>query len=547
MSSEGQETPPPQASSSPAVEGAAAATAAVKAAEPPPHPISAACSRIFDCFKADNYCETLQAFEALQFMDGLTEFASSKPEFTRDVCQAWGKALIAASQMCSDDEEHLAEIVGDYEDRFGPCPYLQAMLLPAPSALEAVKEYQTENAAKSAKEVFEAVDGILDKYRSVTRSEAAGIVSFLEAMALKPLPEETSERLQKIYVKRMKAEDPETVLQEMLADKVLPTTPYPYNFIFMKAHTTKPLLDFYDQMLDLGIKPTAVTYRILLKNPQLTKDEYGMIRRRSKGETAPEQKAMNLLRSCQLEGQPEEAKKIYDRMILEGIVPDKYVYNHLILSCRGRPQQAEEWYKTMMSSGVQPNAVTFTNLITVCKDGRNPEAGDKWIQEMLNRGMQVDIHNFAALLDSYVKSGSRVKAQHCFKSLLERKDCGVAVYNTVMKLGPFDWAYGCLACLLSDGLQPTVHTRSTMQGLARDPVSSEIVDELLACGWQRESILRSRALVSPAKGTIPSILECLRFLLREIKMEDADIAARTELLNNEIERCRRLADTPPAR
>jgi pentatricopeptide repeat protein len=544
MSEEGSATPPPQGSS---VDGSCAA-AASSSSEPPPHPIAAACWKMFDCFRSDNYCETLQAFEELQSMDGLIEFACSKPENKRDVCHAWGKAVIAASQMCSDDEEHLAEIVSDYEDRFGPCPYLQAMLVPAPNALDAIKGFVTENPTIPVGDLFSAIDGIFDKYSKVlSRSDAARIVAYLETMGLKPVPEETSERLQKIYVKRMKTEEAETVLHEMLADKVYPTSPYAYNFVFMKPHTAKPLMEYYEQMLDFGIKPNAVTYRILLKNPQLTKDEYGMMRRRAKGETAPEQKTMNQLRLCQAgqgqaEGQADEARKIYNRMILEGIVPDKYVFNHLILSCKGRPQQAEEWYKVMMDRGVQPNAVTFTNLITVSKDGKNPEAGDKWIQEMITRGMQVDIHNFAALLDSYVKSGSRIKAQQCFKSLLERKDCGVAVYNTVMKLGPFDWAYGCLACMLSDGLQPSAHTRSTMQGLARDPVSNEIVDELVACGWLRESILSSRALVSPAKGTIPSIQECLRFLLREVKMSDSEIAIRTDMLVTEIERCKRSTD-----
>lgn len=542
--SEGAATPPPQGASAAGTDTGAAASG--KPDAPPPHHVLAACWKLFDFYRADNYCETLQAFEELQATEGLQEFALQKSEHKREVCQAWGKALIAASQMCADDGEHLAEIVADYEDRFGACPYLQAMLVPAPNALDAIKEYHTENAAKPTAEIFSAIDGILDKYRGLTRSDAARIVGFMNTVGLCPMPDETSERLQKIYVKRMKTEDAETVLQEMLADKVFPTTPYAYNFVFMKPHTAKPLLDYYDQMLDLGIKPTAVSYRILLKNPQLTKDEYGMIRRRSKGETAPEQKQMNQLRQCQAahgqsEGQADEAKKIYDRMKIEGILPDKYVFNHLILACKGRPQQAEEWYKLMMAHGVQPNAVTFTNLITVCKDGKNPEAGDKWIQEMLNRGMQVDIHNFAALLDSYVKSGSRMKAQQCFKSLLERKECGVAVYNTVMKLGPFDWAYGCLACLLSDGLQPSFHTRSTMQGLARDPVSSEIVDELVACGWLRESILLSPTLVSPAKGTIPSILECLRFLLREVKMSTEEIAIRTEMLTSEIDRCKRAA------
>lgn len=162
-------------------------------------------------------------------MEELEAYANAKPENIRDVTLAWGKALLAASHMCADDPEHLAEIVADFEERFGPSPYLQAMLLPAPTAIDAIKAYHTENgellsamvSQQQAATMFGAINGILDKFnKSLTRRDARDVRDYVEALALGPLPEETSERLQKIYVKRMKSEDPEVVLSEMLEDRI---------------------------------------------------------------------------------------------------------------------------------------------------------------------------------------------------------------------------------------------------------------------------------------------------------------------------------------
>lgn len=494
------------------------------ATPPPPDPVTLACDKIFDAVKSEQYCQAMQAFEELQALD-LERDDEQLPMITR----AWGKALTGAEKLGSD-EEHLAEIVRDFEDRFGfKSPYLQAFLIDEPNAAAAVETLYRKFGLVS----FDAIDGVLDKHKHTTRTEIQQLLNLLRLINTQISPE-ISGKLQRFYVVRMKSEDPETVFAEMIADGLEPTSFYPYNMIFVKGQTRRPVMEYYDEMLDRGIKPDASTFRILVKNPQINKEEHAMLRRRLRLETQPEEKYMQMIRNCQNDGNWEEALRVVNRLMLEGMEPDKYVFNYLIMCCKRTPAQAEVFYKMMLDKGVQPNAVTFTNLITVSKDSKNSDSSERWLQEMASRGIQMDIHNYAALLDSYVKAGQRGRAMQMFKAVIEREDCGVAIYNTMMKLGPFDWALGCLACMLAEGLQPTGHTKSTIQYLARDDTSAELVDELHRCRWSKEDILRSDALVNPPRGTTPSLQDCMRLLLREIKTDDAGLAKRTAMLQREI-------------
>jgi len=190
----------------------------------------------------------------------------------------------------------------------------------------------------------------------------------------------------------------------------------------------------------------------------------------------------------------------------------------------------------MLARGVEPNTVTFTNLITVFKDS-DVSRCEAWVEEMLARGLAPDAHNYSALIDAYVRAGQRVKAQAVFaKQLSTGPDPDSPfLFNTTMKLGPFDWAYGCFAALLALGMSSTPHTRATMHSHARDDVSDQILAILNRLGWHRIRILSCPELLTPPKGAFPSLQQVLRFTLREAKVDAAVVDRLSERLEFEIQ------------
>jgi hypothetical protein len=505
----------------------------------PAHPVSAICGKLFDSYKNGQWIEALQAFDELQAHD-----LESLPELRGEIVRAWGRGVIAASQINPDDREHLQEIIEDFETRFGQqSHFLRALSLPAETAVEALQQYIAGNGNVLPNE---AIDGITEKFRNCTCDDVRAILKFLHSHQI-DFSAEISDKLQRPFLRRMKTEDCEQVLQEMVSAGLRPVNSYPYNFIFLKTNLVKPLVEHYFDMLCYGIKPPSTMYRLILRNQHLPRDDFMFFRRRAAMKTDMEPFYEKKLRQASLDHEANEALQILKCMDLDGVVPDRVAFNLGIAACKAKPEVAEEIYRRMVQANVQPNGTTFTYLIQIWRDSKEKsDAVDRWISEMQARGVDLDLHNYTSLLDSYVRANARGKAQSCLKHLIARREGCIAVYNTAMKLGPFDWALGCLGCLLSEGLQPSHHTRSTMQSLVRDDISEEIVAALLECDWDRQRILSCEKIVSPQKGTTPSIVDCMRFMLREIKADDELIKLRSEMLQAEIEAAKSNAMDKPS-
>jgi hypothetical protein len=89
--------------------------------------------------------------------------------------------------------------------------------------------------------------------------------------------------------------------------------------------------------------------------------------------------------------------------------------------------------------------------------------------------------------------------------------------------------------MLSDGIEPNTQTKEILIALAKDDIANSIIDSIAAGGWTREAILTNSVLTSPAKGTTPSLQDCMRLMMREMKMSDEDIKRRCEMLSAEVD------------
>lgn len=549
----------------------------------PRHPILLTCSRLFDAFKGGNNCEVLQAFDELQMLE-LEEF----PEFRSEVLSAWGRGILTAAQMCSDDVEHLQEMIEDYEGRFNTSSaFLRALMIDGSNPTEVLERFFSEQPPPSptsddeatpvtgrtsiatqddnlgdaqlpplppkvlfggarANYIIDSIDSVTEKFRNFSCQEAVAVMSLASRLnVLHFLPAKLIEKLQRPYIARMKTktEDVELVFTEMMEAGLKPVNAFPFTFVFMKQQPTKPLLDhYYISMLSCGVKPMDSSLRVLLRNPSLTKEERFFVKRRMDGGSEIEvwyDKRLSQLNSIEYEGVLEDASRLVQCMIFDGVIPNKIIFNKIIRMAKNDPGLAEAWYKKMIDMGVQPNAATFTTMISLWKHHKLTDSVDRWISEMNARGMQLDTANYVSLLEGYVKSSNRSRAQSCFKALLARNDTSAHTYNCIMGLGPFDWAFGCLAAMLSDGFEPSNQAKETLVSLAKDEISNSIIDELAAAGWRKRGILTSTQLVAPPRGTTPSLQDCMRLMMREMKMSDEEMKRRSELLTAEVDLAKR--------
>lgn len=550
----------------------------------PRNPILLTCSRLFDAFKGGNNCEVLQAFDELQAME-LEEF----PEFRTEVLAAWGRGILTAAQMCSDDFEHLQEMLDDYEGRFHTCSaFLRVLMVegtrpaqvltrfladqppPPPSPEDDLRsvakssslEPDSESTAIDAQlpplftapipagtrsqYVIDAIDAVTEKFRNFSCEDVEAVMKIVEDLSVGPfLPVKLIEKLQRPYIARMKSksEDPEVVFDEMTQVGLKPVNAFPFTFVFMKPQPSKSLLDhYYLNMLRSGVKPMDSVYRVLLRNPSLSKEEHYFVKRRMEGGSdidAWYDRKLSQLNSIEYDGVLDDATRLVQCMIFDGVVPNKIIFNKIIRMAKNDPSVAEAWYKKMIEMGVQPNAATFTTMISLWKHHKLADSVDRWIAEMTARGMQLDTANYVSLLEGYVKSSNRSRAQTCFKALLVRGDTSAHVYNCIMGIGPFDWAFGCLGAMLSDGLEPTTQTKETLVSLAKDDISNSIIDAIASSGWRKRGILTSAPLMNPPRGTTPSLQDCMRLMMREMKMSDEDMKHRSELLTAEVDMAKR--------
>lgn len=491
--------------------------------------------RIHDAYKSEQW------WQVLMFYEQLAERPDVKSdEDLKEVTRAWGRAILAAKHTKSD-EEHLEEMVQEFESQFEPSPYLRALLTRSDDPAAAIEEVVDLTTGTLA---AEAVEGVLDRFKSLTTEELRRVLKALRDHKF-IISGDVSERIQKHFVLRMKNEDPEAVFREMTEAGLKPTQPNAFNFLFMKHNLTMNPMALYEQMIDLGIKPHLSTYRILMKHPGLSKEDCAIMRRRAKGDTNPDERYMQAIRMMQQDNNIAGAERMYKRMLLEDIIPDKYVFNYIIMCCHGAPQESLKWYEEMKKRNVLPNTVTFTNLMLVWRHtDKFAEMAEFWVEEMKKRGLKMESHNHAVVVEALIGAG-RQKSQKYFAELLaSSEEIDIGIFNNMIKLGPLDWGLGILACIVACGAQPSHKTRNAIQALHKDATGQEIVDNLNRCGWDRVNILKNAQLVSPPKGSTPSMLECMKLMMRELRVPE-DVATQWSYrFQNEVEAAKRLPPPP---
>jgi pentatricopeptide repeat domain-containing protein 1 len=120
----------------------------------------------------------------------------------------------------------------------------------------------------------------------------------------------------------------------------------------------------------------------------------------------------------------DEAMRLLDRMIENGLAPDSISYSSVITACANarpaaRVDEAMVVLDRMVANGVSPNTITFNSLITACANAKPTARLDdavRLLERMLESGLVPNEYTLPALLKCCRNDSDR--AENLFTRLI---------------------------------------------------------------------------------------------------------------------------------
>ncbi|OIT35768.1 PREDICTED: pentatricopeptide repeat-containing protein At2g17525, mitochondrial [Nicotiana attenuata] len=132
-------------------------------------------------------------------------------------------------------------------------------------------------------------------------------------------------------------------------------------------------------------------------------------------------RSMRILGFCE-NGSIDEARRVYDQMVGEGVMPSALIYANLIsgFCSKGCVREALELMNEMIGHGYLPVASTFNALINLlCRQGRLGKAS-KLMEDIIGRGCLLDYGSYSPFIDVFCSNGDFHKAFMFFLQMVEK-------------------------------------------------------------------------------------------------------------------------------
>ena len=118
-------------------------------------------------------------------------------------------------------------------------------------------------------------------------------------------------------------------------------------------------------------------------------------------------------------GQPEEALKVYDRLIAAGHAPIATTYTALISAYgkSGQLQKALQTFETMIRTGCERNIITYNALLATCERGGDWKLALQLFNQMHKEGCHPNTVSFNSLINVCAQAGEWEKAAQIFERM----------------------------------------------------------------------------------------------------------------------------------
>ncbi|KAI0307047.1 hypothetical protein B0F90DRAFT_511854 [Multifurca ochricompacta] len=205
------------------------------------------------------------------------------------------------------------------------------------------------------------------------------------------------------------------------------------------------------------------------------------------------------------------------KMIANGVMPDRHVYNILLENCtqRGSLEEAASIIEEMRILRLPPLAEAYTTVITALAKRGDPVAAEAFYKKALREGVKPDRQMVASLMTAHSEVGSWKGVIRVFDYLASSDDRHlrprVDVYNILLRAyvlvgSPFEVVSDVFQKMEQSGIRPTAHTFSILIKSACDSgkmdVAMRVFMELdsLAQQWETGFKMNVYALTSLMTG-----------------------------------------------
>ena len=176
--------------------------------------------------------------------------------------------------------------------------------------------------------------------------------------------------------------------------------------------------NLYDQLTDLGAKPSLETFEQLIcscsiaKNSDLARFYYKEL---SKYNYYPSRKfLLEFMATYCAKGDSKIANSIYKKCIEMDIIPIHKYYHQLIESCipSGNSTLAEEYFQEMIKYKQSPNSDTYSKLISVCVKNADINRAKSYFQRLLKEKIPSTVRVINSLLEVFLEGNDLPSALH---------------------------------------------------------------------------------------------------------------------------------------
>lgn len=168
-----------------------------------------------------------------------------------------------------------------------------------------------------------------------------------------------------------------------------------------------------------------------------------------------------ILSACNKCGLPEEALKVYRRMIASGVAPTATTFTGLITAYgkTGRIDQAMEVYRDMSMRGCERNVITYSSLISAAEKAGRLDIALELLKTMQKEGIRPNTITYNSLLAACCHGGNWEMAQHLFDQMQKEgnRPDGItfaALINAFEKGHQWRLALAAMDLMQSIGLHP---------------------------------------------------------------------------------------------
>ncbi|XP_065621191.1 pentatricopeptide repeat-containing protein At1g19720 [Quercus suber] len=164
-------------------------------------------------------------------------------------------------------------------------------------------------------------------------------------------------------------------------------------------------------------------------------------------------------------GQCDVAKELMKKMESFGITPDVFTWTSMIsgYAQNNKNNRALDLFKDMLQEGVKPNGVTITNAISACSTLKSLDKGLEIHSVAVKMGLINDLLVGNSLTDMYSKCGELEAAWKVFDMVLEKD---VYTWNSMIggycQAGYYGKAHQLLMKMQESGVSPNVVTWNMM-------------------------------------------------------------------------------------